>query len=113
MKLTPTRIAGMAVTCAACAAVLLTQVAFAQEGQGDFAAGTSKLIGRQAIRPSDDRFAPAALAVVNASAGGSAGRAGRVMFSETIKKHKVDETTYFHQTIFRMGSRPGGGGGDV
>lgn len=97
---TPTRIVIALVFCAALTAIVVSNVAFAQEPAGQSGSGFSALVGRMPIRSSDKRFRPAAAALMHeATAQAAAGSQRLLVFERTIL------TDYINQTIFYIPSR--------
>jgi hypothetical protein len=98
------------VTGLAISAVVMSQVAFAQDRENrDSAAGVTALIGRNRIRPSDDRFQPAASMIVNEAEAGRliAGNKAVVVFKQKIMADWIDR----YVLILDSRGAPAGGGG--
>lgn len=71
------------VTCAAVASVFISQGALAQGGREE--SGFAALIGRGSIRPSDPRFQPAAVLVMNEATEGRTGPGkGSTVIAQTV-----------------------------
>lgn len=89
-----TQVAVALVTSSAIAAVVLSQVAFAQRRAPLPPAGVSALIGKGSISPSDDRFQPAAAAVIHEAGADAANKPGKgaSVFSRTILTDWIDHT---------------------
>ncbi|MFI5385940.1 MAG: hypothetical protein ACHQ50_07450 [Fimbriimonadales bacterium] len=89
MKTTLSNRLGIAlVSGVALASIVLSQVAFAQRGRNP-SSGVSALIGRGSIRPSDDRFQPAAAMFLNEASKATPGKGGTFV-SQTVMVDAFD-----------------------